>query len=246
MAANATIHVYGTCLYDAQGAASGGADAFHVGGTVEGFSTPSPGLIRLVRTAFHGQLYVVIRPIGERGTGAQRGPCDRAEMDAMSRDLQICRDEGVDGVLLGVRSEDGTLDATLTGEVLETAAGLRTMLAVFDGTLAGLAQARQLGADQVLWDGLRWDGRLLLPDQLEVAAAAARELARTASAHGPALVAWLEIQQEAMEDVLQHAAIDQFFVQELVRDDGPFAGGRTVDPRKVEHLRELLLRIPVL
>ena len=236
----ATIHVYGTCLYDAQGAASGGADAFHVGGTVEGFSTPSPGLIQIVRRAFPRQLYVVIRPIGERGTGAQRGPCDRAEMSAMLSDLQICRDEGVDGVLLGVRSGDGPLDPELTGELLETAAGLRTMLAVFDGTLTGLSQARQLGADQVLWDGLRWDGRLVLPDQLEVTAASTRELARTAAGAGPALVAWLEIQQEAMDAVLQRAPIDQFFVQELVRDDSPFAGGRTVDPRKVEHLRELL------
>ena len=240
MADSATIHVYGTCLYDAQGAASGGADAFHVGGTVEGFSTPSPGLIQLARRAFPGQLYVVIRPIGERGTETQRGPCDRAEMSAMCRDLQICRDEGVDGVLLGVRSEDGSLDAQLTGELLEVAAGLRTMLAVFDGTLAGLAQARQLGADLVLWDGLSWDGRLLLPDQAKVAAAAAHELARTADAAGPGLVAWLGIQQEAMEAVLQRAAIHQFFVQELVRDDSPFAGSRTVDPRKVEHLRELL------
>jgi copper homeostasis protein len=240
MAASATIHVYGTCLYDAQGAGQGGADAFHLGGTVEGFSTPSPGVIQLARRAFPGQLYAVIRPIGERDTGPQRGPCDRSEMDAMFRDLALCREEGVDGVLLGVRSQDGSLDVALTGELVEAAAGLRTMLAVFDGTLPGLAQARELGADQVLWSGLTWDGRLQLPDQVEASAAAAGELARSANAAGPALVAWLEIQQGAMEAVLKRAAIDQFFVQELVRDDSPFAGSRTVDPRKVEHLRELL------
>ena len=237
------IEVYGTCLFDASAAEEGGADALHLGGKVEGGSTPSLGLVRMVRKAIALDLNVVIRPPGERGMGPQDARCTAREIEAMRHDIRRCREEGVNGVILGVRDEAGGVDAEAMQALLHEAGDLQTTLDhVFDGELASLEQARELGLDRVYWKGLRWEGRIMLPEEVARREDQGRELIE-AGGDRVAVLAEVNSPLEALAGPLERVPVPAIFVDQLVLDDHPFEGNRTVDPRKVRMLRDLVDQI---
>lgn len=89
----------------AQAATAGGADRVELCANLpEGGTTPSAGMIRAVRSVFPGGLMVIIRPRGYDFLYSDD------EMAVMLDDIQIARDLGADGVVIGCLTADGRVD----------------------------------------------------------------------------------------------------------------------------------------
>ncbi|GAB3534130.1 copper homeostasis protein CutC [Pontibacter brevis] len=80
-----------------------------------GGTTPSAGMIEVVRKSIHIGLHVLIRP--RRGDFLYSA----AEFDVMKRDIALCRELGADGVVIGLLSKDGNIDTARTQELMEHA-----------------------------------------------------------------------------------------------------------------------------
>ncbi|MFB9864411.1 copper homeostasis protein CutC [Rufibacter immobilis] len=116
-----------------------------------GGTTPSAGMISLVRASISLPLHVLIRP--RRGDFLY----STAEMEIMKRDIQVCRDLGADGVVIGLLTKDGTIDLTRTEELIRCAGPLSvTFHRAFDLTrdpLAALDDLLKLNVDRLLTSG---------------------------------------------------------------------------------------------
>jgi copper homeostasis protein len=77
-----------------------------------GGTTPSAGMIAIVRKSIGIGLHVLIRP--RRGDFLY----SEAEFEIMKRDLQVCRELGVDGVVIGMLTPDGSVDTARTAELI--------------------------------------------------------------------------------------------------------------------------------
>ncbi len=97
-------------------AVSGGADRIELcANLAEGGTTPSYGTIRNCREHFPVQLYPIIRPRG----GDFLYSAD--EIDAMKKDIRLCRELGCDGVVIGALLADGSIDLSTTSTLVELA-----------------------------------------------------------------------------------------------------------------------------
>lgn len=115
---------------DAIAAQNAGADGVELLDNVgEGGVTPSAGKIAACREVLNIEFNVIIRP----------RPRDffysDAEFDVMRRDVQVAKDLGVDGVVLGMQNADGTVDARRIAQLVALARPMRvTHHAAFDYT----------------------------------------------------------------------------------------------------------------
>jgi copper homeostasis protein len=117
-----------------------------------GGTTPSPGLLRLVRERVDLPLHVLIRP---RGADFVYSP---AEIETMLADIAAAKAAGADAIVCGALTSDGRLDEDITRTLIEAAAPLPfTFHRAFDvcaspldalGVLAGLGAARVLTSGQ--------------------------------------------------------------------------------------------------
>ncbi len=100
-------------------ASNGGADRLELcSDLLEGGITPSAGLIRAVRDRVAIEMYVMIRP---RGGDFVYSDC---ELDVMAADILEAKQLGVDGVVLGLLTSDGSVDMANTARLVELAAPL--------------------------------------------------------------------------------------------------------------------------
>lgn len=81
----------------------------------EGGTTPSCGIIEAVRNIQNIRLHVLIRP------RAGDFLYSSAEYDIMMKDIEICKRIGVDGVVLGILNQDGTVDKLRTSALVKKA-----------------------------------------------------------------------------------------------------------------------------
>ncbi len=81
----------------------------------EGGTTPSYGLIRQARAATTIQLFPIIRPRGGDFLYST------AEYNVMREDIARCKDEGCDGVVLGILHTDGTVDTRRCAALVQLA-----------------------------------------------------------------------------------------------------------------------------
>lgn len=121
------------CVYSPEScvaASEGGADRVELcASPAEGGVTPSYGAIKLARSLFNGQLYVMIRPRG--GDFCYSDIAFRT----MAEDIVMARDAGADGVVIGILCSDGTVDIERTGYLTRLAAPLKvTFHRAFDLT----------------------------------------------------------------------------------------------------------------
>ena len=92
-------------IASAHAAAAGGADRVELCSNLpEGGTSPSAGLIRVVRSVFAGRLMVMIRPRGYDFLYSE------PEMEAMLHDIQTARQLGADGVVIGCLTADAQVD----------------------------------------------------------------------------------------------------------------------------------------
>jgi copper homeostasis protein len=100
----------------AAAAAIGGAARVELcDGLLEGGTTPSSGMIEVVREQVAIGLHVLIRPRGGDFCYSD------LEFDVMKRDIAVARQLGGDGVVLGLLNPDGSVDEARTSLLVETA-----------------------------------------------------------------------------------------------------------------------------
>lgn len=119
----------------------------------EGGTTPSYGLIRQARRVLKIPLYVMIRPRGGDFLYSDQ------EIDVMYEDIRMCRDLGVDGVVLGILTADGSVDVARTAHLVEAAHPMGvTFHRAFDRVSnfqTALSDVIQTGCERILTSGLQ-------------------------------------------------------------------------------------------
>jgi copper homeostasis protein len=78
-----------------------------------GGTTPSAGMIEVVRKKINIGLHVLIRP--RRGDFLYSDP----ELEVMKRDIKTCKELGANGVVLGVLTRKGTIDTARMQELID-------------------------------------------------------------------------------------------------------------------------------
>jgi copper homeostasis protein len=143
------------CVDSAEGLAAaieGGAERIELCSALDlGGLTPSRGLMALAANA-PMPVYAMIRP------RAGNFVSDRASVSVMLNDIDVARDSGLAGVVLGASRSDGRLDFDTLAKLAERAHGMgRTLHRAFDlvpDPLEALQQAIDLGFDRILTSGL--------------------------------------------------------------------------------------------
>lgn len=136
----------------AMAAARGGADRLELcANLVIGGTTPSPELLRQVRRDCEVPVNVLIRPrFGDF-------LYDEAEMEQMCREIEVFRELGANGVVIGTLTEDGALDVSKMERLMGCAGGMEvTLHRAFDMTadpFAALETAVSLGCKTILTSG---------------------------------------------------------------------------------------------
>lgn len=120
-------------------------------GMPEGGTTPSYGEIKLARKLLHIKLHVIIRPRGGDFLYSQE------EAEIMLEDIRLCRELGVDGVVIGALTAEGDIDVPLMRRLIVEAGEMSvTCHRAFDvcrDKVQGLEQLIELGCHRVLTSG---------------------------------------------------------------------------------------------
>ena len=143
------------CVDSVEGAVAaqeGGADRVELcGNLIEGGATPSAAVIQLTRQRIDIGLNVIIRPRGGDFCYSD------IEFDVMKLDVELAREWGANGVVIGILNPDGSVDTDRTGILTELARPMRvTFHRAFDmarDPFAALEDLISLGIDRVLTSG---------------------------------------------------------------------------------------------
>jgi len=118
---------------------------------LEGGITPSAGLIATVRAKISIGLHPIIRPRPGDFCYSEQ------EIEIIRRDIEIAKDLGADGVVVGILDPEGNVDVQRTRELVEVARPLSvTFHRAFDmssNLLSALESVCQTGADRILTSG---------------------------------------------------------------------------------------------
>jgi copper homeostasis protein len=118
---------------------------------LEGGTTPSAGTIELARKYLTIALNVIIRPRGGDFFYSD------IEYEIMRRDIEIAKQLGADGVVIGLLNPNGTIDKKRTKALIDLARPMSvTFHRAFDMTrdpFAALETLIELGADRILTTG---------------------------------------------------------------------------------------------
>jgi copper homeostasis protein len=119
----------------------------------EGGTTPSYGMIRKAREKTSIQLYPIIRPRGGDFLYTED------EFSIMMQDIQLCREIGCDGVVIGLLKPDGTIDGVRTAKLVHAAYPMGvTFHRAFDRVkdhVSALESVIDCGCERILTSGLR-------------------------------------------------------------------------------------------
>jgi len=149
-----TLEVCANSVESALAGQAGGAvrielcDNLAVGGV-----TPPLEQIQLTRKSVDIQLYVIIRPRGGDFV------YDNVEFETMKRDVQLCGEEGCDGVVIGILTPNGDIDTRRCAELIQIARKFSmgvTFHRAFDccrDQFQSLEDIINLGCDRILTSG---------------------------------------------------------------------------------------------
>jgi len=147
-----TIEVCAYSLESCINAQAGGAGRIELcAGLGEGGTTPSAGLIEVVRQNVSIPLFVMIRPRGGDFV------YDFFEEEIMKKDIALAKKLGADGVVLGILHPDGQVNIERTKALVEFAHPMKvTFHRAFDLTpdpFKALAAVIETGAERILTSG---------------------------------------------------------------------------------------------
>ena len=146
------IEVCVDSVESAIGAEQGGADRVELcDNLMEGGTTPSAGMIEIVRKHIAIELQVIIRPRGGDFCYTD------IEFEIMKRDIDVAKRLGADGIVFGILQPDGTVDIDRTQKLIELARPLNvTFHRAFDMTrdpYQALEDLIGLGVNRILTSG---------------------------------------------------------------------------------------------
>lgn len=156
-------------IESALNAQAGGADRIELcDNPAEGGTTPSAGVIELVRRKLTIEVYVMIRPRGGDFCYSED------EFSAMRMDVEHCKKLGVDGVVFGILDKSGALDTKRCTELISLARPMKvTCHRAFDVTpnpFDALENCIACGFDRILTSGQKRsaaEGKTLIRDLVE-------------------------------------------------------------------------------
>lgn len=129
----------------------------------EGGTTPSYGFIKTARENLSIELYPIIRPRGGDFLYSQ------IEFEVMKADIEVCKNLGCNGVVIGILNSDGTVDKKRCKELVDIANPMKiTFHRAFDRTndpFKAMEDIISIGCERILTSGqkdLAIDGEELL------------------------------------------------------------------------------------
>jgi len=147
-----TIEIVVYNIESAMNAQKGGADRIELcDNPAEGGTTPSFGVMEIVRQSVTMDVYAMIRPRGGDFVYSAY------EYHAMKRDIEMCKRASLDGVVFGILKSDGSLDKDRCRKLIETARPMNvTCHRAFDVTrdpFEALEDCIEVGFDRILTSG---------------------------------------------------------------------------------------------
>jgi copper homeostasis protein len=117
----------------------------------EGGTTPSYGFIRKARENLSIDLYVMIRPRGGDFIYSEE------EFSIMQQDVEICKQLGCNGIVMGILDADGSINKDQCNELVEMAYPMRvTFHRAFDHSanpFQALEEIIDIGCERILTSG---------------------------------------------------------------------------------------------
>lgn len=231
-------------IESAMKAQEGGADRIELcDNPAEGGTTPSAGIIEVVRQNLSIDVYVMIRP---RGGDFHYS---NYEFHAMKRDVAQCQRLSVDGVVLGMLNANGTIDKKRCQELIARARPLKvTCHRAFDmarDPMEALEDCIEVGFDRILTSGRELHaakGAVLISELVKKAAGRITIMAGSG------------VNEETVEDLVRTAGVEEIhfsatafrsspmqYIQNNIAGMGGQQGSeyqlRTVDPERVRNTR---------
>ena len=133
-------------------AVEGGADRIELcANLAEGGTTASYATLKKCREAFGIELFPIIRPRGGDFLYT------KDEFEIMLQDVQLCKQLGCDGVVIGLLNMDGSIDVARTAQLVEAAYPLGvTIHRAFDRCrepFEAMEQLIEIGCERILTSG---------------------------------------------------------------------------------------------
>ncbi|WP_026770159.1 copper homeostasis protein CutC [Asinibacterium sp. OR53] len=136
----------------------------------DGGTTPSYGTLKTVREKISIPVFPIIRPRGGDFL------YNDAEYEVICKDVQLCKELGFDGVVIGLLHADGSIDKEWTKKLVDLAYPMEvTFHRAFDRAahpLQALEDIIACGCNRILTSGQvpnAWDGRELIKQLVEKA-----------------------------------------------------------------------------
>lgn len=149
-----TLEICAASVTSCIAAQEGGADRIELcDNLLEGGTTPSYATIALAREKVNIALYPIIRPRGGDFL------YDELEFEIMKKDIQLCKQLGCDGVVIGLLTAEGKIDLPRTKELADLAWPMGvTFHRAFDMTddpFQALEDVITTGCERILTSGQR-------------------------------------------------------------------------------------------
>jgi copper homeostasis protein len=146
------IEIATTDFSTTRSAVEGGADRIELcANLAEGGTTPSRGHIIKCRENFSVQIFPIIRPRGGDFLYS------KDEFGIMANDIELCKQVGCDGIVVGLLNIDGTIDMIRTGDLVEQAYPMSvTFHRAFDRCVdpyTALEELIEIGCERLLTSG---------------------------------------------------------------------------------------------
>ncbi|MFD2114940.1 copper homeostasis protein CutC [Paenibacillus yanchengensis] len=225
------IEVIATNIADVHTASASGADRIElVTGIQEGGLTPSAAMIAAAVTAATIPVQVMIRP------HSQSFCYSSEDLQIMRNDIQIAKDNGAAGVVLGVLNEQKEIDQAALESLLKVAAGLKvTFHRAFDeldDQFAGLDVLSQYKGEiaQILTSG----GKPKAIDALEQLA----QLQIAAAKHNIAILGGRGLSPENSKVFVEHTKVKQVHYGSAVRYNNSFM--EAINPERIAQIRSIV------
>lgn len=205
------IEIAANSYESAKIASLAGADRIELCSNLEvGGTTPSPGQLRCAKNHLTIPIHVLIRP---RGGDFVYGD---SEMEEMIESIKYCRSIGVEGVVLGVLTPEGSVDIDKTRKILSYTEGMVTTFhRAFDMVThqdRALESIIELGFDRILTSG----GQQSTPEGIKQIAALVQQ------ANGRiTIMPGGGINENNIEDVIQFTGATEFHLSGKVLVKSP-------------------------